>query len=105
MNHETDIGFVDAHAEGDGGHDHLHVFIHEKILAFGAQFGIQSGMISDGFDAIGDEHIGKFFRRLAVQGIDDAALAFMTEDEFYNTGGWSDPSSPWAGSHNRDWAG
>ena len=34
MNNETDIGFVDAHAEGDRRYDNLDIIAAEQVLIF-----------------------------------------------------------------------
>ena len=39
MRDEADVGFIDTHAEGDGGDDDDGVFLEEFILMFGAQVG------------------------------------------------------------------
>ena len=42
---ETHIGLVDAHAEGDGGHDDVHVLHEEFVLVLGADLVVQSGVV------------------------------------------------------------
>ena len=72
-------GFVDTHPKSDGGHDHLHVLVEELVLPVGAQLAVQPGVIGDGLDAVGAEHVGQLFGGLAVQRIDDPALSLFVE--------------------------
>src|SRR5882757_4170592 len=86
MNNKPNVRFVNAHPEGNGSYNHLHVLVQEKILSFGPQLAIQPRMIGDGLDAIGYQHIGQLFGGLPVKRIDDATLSFMlyniTNDTF-----------------------
>ena len=80
MNHETHVGFVDTHAEGDGGHDHVHLFHQEGVLVAGAGDGIHAGMVGQRLDAIDIEQFGDLLHLAAAQAIDDAALAGVLLD-------------------------
>ena len=55
MDDVADVGFVDAHAEGDGGADDLGFVADEGLLVFGALGGIEAGVVGDGVDALGLE--------------------------------------------------
>ncbi len=33
MHHTPDVRFVDAHAEGNGGHHHLHLVVQERFVS------------------------------------------------------------------------
>src|SRR6185312_10984305 len=80
VNDESDVGLVDAHSEGDGGHDDLYIFVQEEVLSFGPQLAVQSGVISYRLDAIGYQHVCQLLCRLPVQRIDNTALALLLYD-------------------------
>ena len=48
MNDETDVRFVDAHAEGDGGDDDLGAIVDEGVLIAAAILVRNAGMIGQG---------------------------------------------------------
>ncbi len=78
---EAHIGFVDAHAEGDG-RDHDHIGLgHEGVLVGLARLLGHAGVIGQRADAFGGEQAGGFFGLLARQAIDDAALPGPGLDE------------------------
>ena len=81
MDDETDVGLVDAHAEGDGRDDHLDVLHEEAVLVLGAGFRVQAGVIGEGLDAVDGEQLGQFLHLLAAQAVDDAGLAGVLADE------------------------
>ena len=78
------VGFVDAHAESDGGHDDIHLLGEEFVLVFGSHFAVQSRVVGQGFDAVDDQQLGQVFHFLACQTIDDAALVGILLDEADN---------------------
>ena len=81
MKHETDIGFVDAHAEGDGrDHDDGRLG-HEAALVEIAQLLVQPGVIGQRRDAILAKERRGLLGLLAREAIDDAALAAVLRDE------------------------
>lgn len=45
MHHKTHVGFIDAHAKGDGGHYHLQIIALERFLHLRTAVVIQLGMI------------------------------------------------------------
>ena len=45
VDHEAHVRFVDAHAEGDGGHDDLGFLHQEVILVLDACFGVEAGVV------------------------------------------------------------
>jgi hypothetical protein len=75
VDHEAHIGLVDAHAEGDGGHDHVHVLHQEAVLVAGALRGVHAGMVGQGLDAVHHEGLGDLLHLFAAEAIDDAAAA------------------------------
>ena len=49
---EAHIGFIYAHAKGDGGHDDIHFFGEEFILIFGAHLVVEASVVGEGFDSV-----------------------------------------------------
>ena len=81
MDDEPDVGLVDAHAEGDGGDDHLDVLHQEAVLVLRAGFRVQAGVVGEGLDAVDGQQLGQFLHLLAAQAVDDAGLAGVLADE------------------------
>jgi hypothetical protein len=77
VDYEAHIGFVDAHAEGNGGHDHVHVFHQEPVLVAGALAGVHASMVRQRLDAVHNQHLGNFLHLLPAEAIDDAAATGM----------------------------
>ena len=69
------IGLVDAHAEGHGGHHDRGGIADEFALVVVALRGVESGVVRQGFDAIGQQARGDVVDALARQAVDDAAAA------------------------------
>src|SRR4030042_1997356 len=61
MKNKTDVGFVDAHAESDGGDNHLHFVMVERILILLARTVIEPGVVGQGMDACMGERCGRAF--------------------------------------------
>lgn len=78
------VGFVDAHAEGDGGDDDVDFFFEEGVLVVAAGLGVHAGVVGAGFDVVGFEDGGELFYFFAGQAVDYAALAGVVFDEFYD---------------------
>ncbi len=57
---EADVGFVDAHAEGDGGAHDDAILAQEAALVGGAHFGGQAGVVGQGVEAFLAEELGGF---------------------------------------------
>ena len=74
MGDEAHVGFVDAHAKGDGGHHDDTVCIDETTLVFGARRLIEAGMIGQRGDALRVEPFGGFIHLTARQAVDDAGF-------------------------------
>ncbi len=47
----TDVGFIDAEAEGDGANEHVHLFTHPLFLRGAACGGVHLAVIANGGDA------------------------------------------------------
>ena len=74
MDDEAHIRLVYPHAEGDGGHNHVHLFHQEPVLVLGPGLRIQSGMIRKGLYTVDIEELGKFLDLFAAQAVDYAGL-------------------------------
>ena len=48
----ADVGFIDPHAEGDGGADDGGFSGHEGFLDFGAGLGAEAGVVGAGVEAV-----------------------------------------------------
>ena len=81
---EAHVGLVDAHAEGDGGHDDVDFLHQEVILRLCACGGVQSGVVALRLDVVGAQHLGQVFHLLARETVDDAALAGVLLDESHD---------------------
>ena len=78
---KTDIRLVDAHAEGDGGHDDVHLFREELVLVLRPGLGIQAGVIGKGADAVDAQQLCHFLHLFPAEAIDDARLAGVLADK------------------------
>ena len=81
MDHETDVRLVDTHAEGDGGHNHIHFLHEELVLIIGPGFGIQTGVVREGLDAVDAQCLGHFLHLLTAEAVNDAGFAGILADE------------------------
>ncbi len=83
MDDEADVGFVDAHSEGDGGANDLDFVADEELLVLVSFFGGKAGVVGAGGDSVGLEAGGDGFGGFAALAIDDAgfAAAFVDEGE------------------------
>ena len=75
MHDPAHVGFVDAHAEGDGGDHDPSVLSLEAGLSVGAQFRIETCVIGLGGIAHSGQALGRLLRLLARAHIDDAGGA------------------------------
>ena len=69
------VGLVDAHAERDGGDDHLRVVANERILVVAARVRVETGVIRQRADAVALQLPGELVDALARQAVDDARAA------------------------------
>ena len=74
VDHKADVGFVDAHAEGVGGHHDPGLVVNKALLAPAALAVLHSGVIPGGGDALGQQGGGNRVHRLPGGAVDDAAL-------------------------------
>ena len=84
VDYEADVGLVDAHTEGDGGHNHIGPFHQEIVLVCCAGGGVQAGVVGTRLDAVHIEQFCQLLYLLAAQAVDDAALAGIILYELYN---------------------
>ena len=54
---ETHVGFVDAHAEGDGGHHHQAFFAQKTVLVAAAHVAVQAGVVGQRGDPLGHQPV------------------------------------------------
>ncbi|EGY01901.1 hypothetical protein AZA_54302 [Nitrospirillum viridazoti Y2] len=79
---ESDVGLVDAHAEGDGRHHHHALALDEAVLVGLAHRRVQAGMIGQGVQPLVLQPVGQRLHPGARQAIDDArVLRMVAADE------------------------
>ena len=78
--HQPYIGFVDAHAEGVGGHHHADPAFLPRLLPFVLYTCVETGVIERGGDACLREQVGIFFRAQTAAGINDGGARHTAED-------------------------
>ena len=79
---EAHVGFVDAHAEGNGGNDDVYFFHEEFVLVFGTDFVVQTGVVGEGFDAVELKEFGEVFNFFSGKAVNDAAFALVLAHKF-----------------------
>ena len=87
MDDETDVGFVNTHAESYRRHDDIGLLHQEGILIPRPCGGIHSRMVRQGLDAVGDEQFSQLLDLLAAETVDDARLPFVLFDILDNFAG------------------
>ena len=75
MEDKADVGLVDSHAEGDGGHHHDTRLGHEFVLVRIARRLFHARVIGQGRDSMVDQKSSRLFGLLARQAVDDPAFA------------------------------
>ena len=75
VNHETDVGLVDPHAEGDGRHHDRSVLSQEPLQPAVAVAGVHAGVIGDGVGSGLAQGLGHSLAAVAAAAIDHAGLA------------------------------
>ena len=60
MRDKTHVGFIDAHAEGDGGHHHNAFILLKARLMFGTRGGVHACVVWQGAHALCLEPRGSF---------------------------------------------
>ena len=71
MNDVADVGFVDAHAEGDGGTDDLRLIAKEGVLVASALRRIEAGVVGDGGKSLSPQGGGECLGAFAGLAVDD----------------------------------
>ena len=77
VNHEAHVGLVDAHAEGDGGHNHVALLVQERVLVVDAHLLVEAGVVGAGAHVVHAQQLGNFLHLLAAQAVNDAGLALV----------------------------
>ena len=81
MDDEAHVRLVNAHAEGDGGHNHVHLFHQEQVLVLRPGLGVQAGVVRERLDAVDGQQLGHLLHLLAAEAVDDAGLAGILTEE------------------------
>ena len=81
MDDETHVRLVYAHAEGDGGHNHVHLFHQEQVLILRPGLGVQAGVVRERLDAVDGQQLGHLLHLLAAETVNDAGLAGILAQE------------------------
>jgi hypothetical protein len=71
VNHVTDVVFIDPHAEGCGGYDHIHPILVKPLLVFASLLLGHARMVGKGGYSHSLQVIGGLFHVLAAQAVDD----------------------------------
>ena len=82
MDHETHIGFVNTHAERDGGDDDLSLFHQEVVLVLHAGLGIETSMVRQRTDTVLLQQHSQFLHFFAAQAVNDTRFARVVLDKF-----------------------
>ena len=80
MDDEADVGFVYAHAEGDGGDDHTSIAAHEAVLVRRPESRFESGVIGDRTYAVVAEYPGQVLGIAARRNVDDPLPAHFAAE-------------------------
>lgn len=72
MDHEPYVGFVDAHAEGDGRHHDGGVGFQEFLQPLGAQVLVEAGVVGQRRNALAAQGVGQLVDPVARAGVDHA---------------------------------
>ena len=81
MDDKSHIRLVNAHAKGDGGHDHVNILAQEGVLVGAARLAFHTGMVGQGLDIVQPEHLGQFLHLFTAQAVNDTRLALVGLDE------------------------
>ena len=76
VDHKSHIGLINAHAEGDGGADHLDLVLEPVVLGLAPLVLVEAGVVSLGFDSSFPQILGEVITVLFRQTVDDARLVF-----------------------------
>ena len=78
---EANVGFVDAHAERDGGDDDEPVLAEETRLVVRPHAVVEAGVVRDGWDPVVVEELGGLLDRCPRQAVDDAGVTLVLAAE------------------------
>ena len=81
VNDVADVRLVDAHAEGDGGDDHVGPLFEKRVLIAVPLVVGQAGVVGQGAVAEARQRRGRLVDFLAADAVDDARLAAALLDE------------------------
>ena len=86
MNDEANVGFVDAHAKGNGGNHDLELASEKSSLNAVAVVGLKSGVVGGGAEPAA-EFGGERFGLLAGRRVDDGGAGARLGKQFRGKGG------------------
>ena len=78
VNHKPDIGFVDPHPKGNGGDNHVAIFLEEHVLIAYSRLGIQARVIRQSIYAIDLQYLCQFLYPLSGKAIDNSGFTHIT---------------------------
>ena len=81
MDDQADVGFVDPHAEGDGGNDDLHLVADEGLLVFFAVEVGEAGVVRKGPKPFCLKHGGGVVDAFAAGAVDNGGLSGVAVEE------------------------
>ena len=86
VDHQGDVGLVDAHAEGVGG-DHNGLPVVEEILLIGLALLVgEAGVVAGGGEALPAEELADLLHGLPGGAVDDGALVTVLPEDFQELG-------------------
>ena len=80
VQHEANVGLIDAHAEGVGGHHHPAAVVDEVLLVLAALLVGQAGVVARGGNTVLHQLEADLVHRLPGRAIDDARLSLVSPD-------------------------
>ena len=84
VNHETDVGLVDAHSESDSRHDDVDLLHQELILILLTCLAVQTGMVWQRLDAVNLQSLSEFLHFFTAQSVHDSRFSRVRFDIFYD---------------------
>ena len=81
MDDEADVGFVDPHAEGDGGNNDFGLVADEGFLVFFALQVAEAGVVREGAEPFCLQHGGGVVDAFAAGAVDDGGLSGVAVEQ------------------------
>ena len=77
VNDKENVRLVDAHAEGDGRHNDVHVLHQELVLDFAALSAVHARVVGQSLHAVDAKGLGNLLHLFPAEAVDDATLAHV----------------------------